>query len=175
MPTFQALLAQNAIHLYGTRNQEIKASQAERKIRDLKRRIYRMQQASNSKRYIDSLQDIEHALNHAHNRVVDMSAADASKKENEAIVFFRRYEKNARLTKKEASFRPNDLVRIAVAVNVFTRGYKRTFSTETYRVVEQRETRPRVYRVVAEGGGLPLDKAFYSPQLQRVEQPFQWT
>ena len=101
---FHALLAEYAIHLYRTKNQEIKASQAERRIRDLKRRLYRMLSAKSSKRYIDKLHDIEHALNNSYNRVIGMTALEASAPRNEKTVFRRRYESNQKHRKKRASF-----------------------------------------------------------------------
>ena len=173
---FYQVLQSHSIHLYGTFNTEIKASHCERKIRDVKRRIFRMIDASNSRTYINRLQELEQGLNTAYNRVLKMSALEASRPENENVIFNRRYA-NGQKRKTKPSYSVNDIVRISIPFTSFSRGFKPTFSTELYRITERKNTFPNVYKLCVVKTDThvdltqPLAKGFYSPQIQRVLQP----
>ena len=162
---FFNLMKNDNITLYSTHNREIKASHVERKIRQLKNKIYKYMTENENRRYIDVLEDICTSLNLAFNRIIKMAPNDVTTK-NEKKVFNNRYNiSKEKLIKKRYKFKINDQVRIAIPRNVFTRGFRPTFSNEIFDIKERLPTNPHVYRVSFKGENDNLDKAYYSAQM----------
>ena len=165
--TFQRLLERHDIKHFSTSN-ETKASIVERFNRTLKTNMWRYLTASNSRRYVDKLQDMVHAYNRSYHRSIKMTPASVVK-DNEQMVFNTLYK-----TKQDAKivFRYDigDTVRISKAKGIFRKGYEQTF-TDEYFVISQKISRyPPVYKL-KDYGGDTLQGTFYEQELQKVIVP----
>ena len=170
---FQTLRQHNVL-IYSTQNSDIKCAQAERMIRTLKNRLYRLASLTGSKRYIDSLDDIATAINNSVNRSIKMKPKEVTP-ENEKEVFETRYRQKLNKPKYKFRFSVGDVVRTALPRDIFRKESEPQYSRSLHRVADANATQPHTYRVEAvDAAGTSvglLHKAYYSPELSKVSMP----
>lgn len=140
----QRILKDNNIQWFTTENVEIKCSIVERFNRTINGKIRKYLAANNTKRYIDVLNQLVYNYNHSYHRSIKMTPNEASKEENESIVYRNLFTKK---TIKKPKFKIDDRVRISKYKETFTRGYHPTFSQEIFIISEILKTDPITYRV----------------------------
>ena len=164
-----SMLQRHSVLLMSTENNDVKASRAERAVKQVRQRIARLMEDRKSFRYIDELPQIQRALNDAHNRVIKMTAREALAADPR-LLFERRFGRSRRTPPYPFSFTPNDRVRVALPSLTFEfRETRPKFSSQFHRVMEARDTQPHTYRLelldsAGESVG-PVAKAYYSPEL----------
>ena len=140
---FQKLLCKHNIHHFAT-GSELKASVVERFNRTIKTRMWRYLTAANSKRYVDTIQDLVTSYNNSHHRSIKMRPIDVSR-ENEDTVFKTLYglkDVNDQIVFK---YKIGDTVRVSKARGVFIKGYEQSFTHEFFTITECIPRRPPVY------------------------------
>ncbi|GIY77274.1 putative uncharacterized transposon-derived protein F54H12.3 [Caerostris darwini] len=83
----QKLFKDNNIHWFTTQNKEIKSAIAERFNKTIKEKITKYMHANNAKKYIDVLPKLLKNYNNSYHRSIKMTPVEASKQENEPLVY----------------------------------------------------------------------------------------
>ena len=117
----QELLKSYGIHWFTTQN-ETKAQVVERFNRTLKDRMYRYFTAKKTSEWIDVLQDLVDNYNTSYHRSIKMTPIEASKEENEVLVWKNLYGKTEGRLKPK--FKVGDFVRISRWKGTFKEGKK---------------------------------------------------
>ena len=158
---------------YSTTSPTIKASAAERKIRDLKNRMYKFMDRNKTWRYIDHLQDFVKAQNSSYNRIIKMAPEQVTKS-NSSTVFQRRYGLKLKIDAK-SSFSEGDIVRIREEKGFKAKEHLPSFSRNLYKIKTVLKTKPATYRVGlldSQGSEITeLERGFYSPEIVPQLQP----
>jgi hypothetical protein len=162
--SFKNRLKERKISYYTGENQETKAAVAERVIRTLKGRIYRLMTYRKSKSYIDKLQDLVYAYNHSKHRSIGMKPVQVTP-ETVAIVKQRLYPLPK--GKIRYNFEIGDKVRLAKSQSAFEKGYKPRWTIETFTISKRKATNPPVYEVKDLNGETILG-SFYEQEMQKV-------
>ena len=131
---FQKVLSKHNIHHFAT-GSELKASVVERFNRTIKTRMWRYLTAVNSKRYIDTIQDLIKSYNNSYHRSIKMRPTEVTR-ENEDTVFKTLYDLKARNEKIVFKYKIGDIVRVSKARGVFTKGYEQTYTHEFFTIAE---------------------------------------
>lgn len=146
---------------------ELKACVVERFNRTLKGRMWRYLTATNSKRYIDVLQDIVKGYNNSYHRSIKMRPIDVTK-ENESVVFHNLYgTRVGRSVKSKCKFKIGDIVRISKIRGTFTKGYEENYTHEFFTIAACIPREPHVYRLCDYDGDV-IDGVFYEQELQKI-------
>jgi hypothetical protein len=165
----ETYLRENDISIYSTENSDIKASVAERVIRTLKTKMYRIFTHKGNYRFREVLPDLVKAYNESIHRSIGMAPSDVDdRKVNE--VWKRLYvgQNNVRTSKCE--LRIDDFVRISKTRRLFEKGYEGGWSREIFKVKNILRRIPTMYELV-DWSGEPILGRFYGKELQRVLMP----
>ncbi|KAF7627109.1 Integrase catalytic domain-containing protein [Meloidogyne graminicola] len=149
----------------------VKASLAERCIRNLKQRLYRFMSEKHTLKWTEALEKIVDAINHSKCRVlgglrpIDISFNNA-KKVREFV--FGKVGSNQ--SKKKPRFKEKEYVRMSRNKNVFEKGYLPNYSYEILQVdLVKSKANPNRYRVRDNKGEL-FKGYFYPEELTRVRK-----
>ena len=171
--SFLELLDSLHVTLYSTTTSSIKASQAERKIRTIKGRLYKMMTHQRSWKYLDQLQDVVDGINNSVNRTIGMKPANVTE-DNASQVFRKRYSRSVKA--KKPSFAKGDYVRTREDRGAFKKEFRPSFSKAIYRVDEVKRTNPHMYKLgLIDANGVDIaqvNRAYYSPELVQVKPDF---
>ena len=148
-------------------NSPLKAQMVERVILSVKRWLFKAMIERGTLRYIDILQDVVYSYNHRiHKSLFGLSPAEAMLPENFKTLktaFLKAYRQYGNQFKdKEPKFAVNDTVRIVKDRTKFSRGFKETFSPETYTINKVFPSQPYTF-------GIPhFKRRWYSWQLVKT-------
>ena len=156
------------IELYSTENEE-KSSIVERWIRTMKDKMWKYFTDNNTNTYIDVLPDLLEDYNNTVHSSIKMTPIEASKKENEFIVWKNLYPNRYKKNNIEPKFSVGDEVRIIKKKKVFEKGYTTRWTEEIFTIREIRETNPITYKL-EDLNGEEIKGTFYEPELQKTEQ-----
>jgi len=134
-----------SVALYSAENKE-KSSVVERWDRTMKKRMYKYFTANDTQKYIDVLDKFVTKCNTTRHSSIQMTPAEASKKENEVTVFTNLYQFE-RLPSKPAKFEIEDKVRIRKKKGVFEKGYMPNWTEEIFIVSKIQHTKPISYKI----------------------------
>ena len=161
---FLQLLRDNNILIFSTENDDIKAAIVERFHRSLKERMWRMFTHTRKKRYVEKLQDLVSAYNHAKHRTIGMAPADATLKvETQLLDRMYDYFPKAHSTQ----LYKGDKVRISTSRMAFKKGYVGQWSEEIFQVISKKITRPVTY-TIADLQDEVIHGTFYTEELQKI-------
>lgn len=164
----QKFLKTEDIQFRTTRNPDVKAAVVERFNRTLKSRMFRYFTYSNTKRYIDVLQQLTDAYNHTKHSSIKMEPASVTlANAQEAMRNIRaKYKPISRVTK----YKVHQLVRISRKRNTFEKGYEAGWSEELFRISKVLGHRkPPVYEL-KDLNGEEIDGFFYEEELNPVSE-----
>ena len=165
------MLKDNNIELYSTENEE-KSSVVERWIGTMKQRMYKYFTAHETTKYYDILDDLVEDYNNTVHSSIKMTPVEASKLENESIVYNNLYpekEKEINLRSlKKPKFKVGDRVRIAKLKSKFEKGYTTRWRREIFVIEEVLNTDPITYKV-KDLKGEEIKGSFYEQELQITE------
>lgn len=143
---FQKLTKKYDITHFATAT-DLKSCVVERFNRTLKSRMWRYLTATNSKRYIDTLQDITQGYNASYHRSIKMRPVDVHK-ENESEVLHNLYgDSRPHSVKPTFKFKLGDVVRISKTRGPFAKGYEENYTQEFFTITACIPRDPPVYRL----------------------------
>ena len=125
-------------------------------------------------RYIDKIHDIVEKYNNTYHSSIKMTPVEASKKQNEGLVYYNLYNKRIRqryLQNKRPKFKVNDRVRISRLKKHFQKGYDKRWSDEIYLIYKVNLTLPPTYKIkeILENGKYKyIIGNIYEQQLQKT-------
>jgi len=162
---FQDVMKKHDINHFATAT-DLKASVVERFNRTLKSRMWRFLTATNSRRYIDVLQDIMQGYNTSYHRSIRMRPVDVNK-ENETLVFQNLYGDIKKNEKAVFKYKVGDVVRISKVRGPFAKGYEQNYTEEFFTIASCIPRQPPVYRL-SDYDGEVIDGVFYEKELQKI-------
>ena len=146
---FRNMLKKYNIEPYRT-DSELKSIVAERFNQSLMNKIVKMFTERGNHRYIDDIQRIVDEYNNSYHSSIKMTPVEASKKENEGIVYYNLYNKRRREMMKQnikPKFKVGDIVRIYKFKKIFEKGYDPKWSDELFVIYKDNGTIPNTYKV----------------------------
>lgn len=165
---FQSLLKKKNILFRTARNPDIKAAVVERFNRTLKERMWRYFTHSRQKRYIDVLQDIVSAYNHAQHSSIKMAPASvtlatAAKARSNLIHRYKSSNQHG-----SPKYKVGDIVRISTAKAVFAKGYESGWTSELFKIHRISLSSYPVVYILRDLHDEDIDGIFYESELSRV-------
>ena len=137
---FATWIKSKNITLYSTYG-DSKSVVAERFIRTIRTNIEREFTESKSKNWVAKLPTLVKTYNNTKHSTIKMKPIDASKPENETIVFNRLTKKpHIKLASKVAKFKVGDKVKISKIKQTFDKGYAANWSFEAFSISEVIDT-----------------------------------
>lgn len=161
---FQHLMKLHGINHYSSYSIK-KASMAERVIRSIKEKLYKMFSLHGNYKYYDSLTQVASEYNNRKHSVTGMRPCDVTK-DKEQILLNTVYSHLKMSDKKK--FNVNDVVRISKQKAVFEKGYTPNWSTELFRIKSIKVSFPTVY-YLEDMQGHEIKGAFYGEELQKAK------
>ena len=164
----EELLKRHGIKLYTTFS-ERKASVVERVNRTIKGIMFKYFTKTNTRRYIDVLQNIVTRYNNSYHRSIKMKPNQVTV-ENSPRVWMNLYEKEMKKEKEKPKFLIDDKVRVSIESMPFKKRYEEIWTEEIFSIAHIIKGHPTVYKI-KDYGGEPIKGTFYSEELQKVIEP----
>ena len=153
---FEKWLSDNDINMYSTYN-EGKSVVAERFIRTLKNKLYKLMTATGKNVYYDVLDEVVNKYNNTKRSTIKMKPIDV--KNNKRVYIDEHNEKDSR-------FKVGDRVRISRYKNIFAKGYTPNWSKEIFIVDKINDTVPYTYNL-KDLNDEEIIGSFYDKELQK--------
>ena len=155
--SFKDFLKMNNIKMYSTFN-EGKSVIAERFIRTLKNKIFKLMTAISKNIYFDALDDIVDKYNNTVDRTIKMKPNDVT---SDSFA-----ECNEDSNKKNPKFKVDDHVRISKYKNIFAKGYAANWSEEIFIVSKIKNTVPTY--AISDLNGEKITGNFYEKNYKKL-------
>ena len=166
--SLKQLLDKHNIELYSTQNEE-KSSVVERWNRTIKTKMWKRFTDQNSTKYLDLLPELVNEYNNTKHSSIKMTPVEASKKENEGIVYFTLYG-DLKPPLSKPKFKVGDKVRISkYKRKVFDKGYTPNWTEEIFIITQVMKTNPHTYKL-KDLNNEPITGTFYEQELQKTSQ-----
>ena len=144
-------------------NSDLHCTIVERWNQTLQKKLYRVMTARNTLRYVDFLQDVVDSINHRKSRALfNLTPFEVWNNVNKQLWLRKKFSALENKVIKRPKLKVNDLVRIALPHNKFTRSYKPAFSEEIYRIKHIDQYNVPVYELDGKR------RKFYEPELVKV-------
>jgi len=165
---FQEYLRKQDIRFYTSENDDVKCAIAERFVRTLKSKMWRMFTHRKNYRYVDVLQDLVSSYNSTRHSTIKMKP-DAVGPHNEQKVFVSLYGKDQKKrTRQKSTFKVGDVVRLVRKKLPFEKGYYTQWTRELFIVSSVHDTIPLTYGI-EDHTGEKIRGRYYEQELQKVE------
>ncbi|XP_066157574.1 uncharacterized protein [Euwallacea fornicatus] len=164
---FQQLMKKWTINHYSTFS-ITKAAIAERCIRTIKEKLYKLFSLNGNHKWVDILSDVIKKYNETKHSTTNVKPI-AINKNNEKEILSRAYN-HIKIVEKSRKFKVGDLVRISKNKHIFEKGYLPNWTTELFSIVKVQLTNPVTY-LLEDQTGRPIKGAFYKYELQKTKQP----
>lgn len=148
-----------------------KASIAERVIRTLKSKMYKLFSLKGNYKWSDStLNDIIHEYNNTFHRTIGLKPIEVNK--NNTRMLLERYVKacEPKQKLKKNKFKVGDFVRISKYKGIFDKGYTPNWSAEIFRIVKVQKTSPPTY-LIEDARNQAILGSFYEQELSKTKHP----
>ena len=152
-------------NMYSTENEE-KSSVVERWNRTMKEKMFKYFTANDTTKYYPILNDLVKEYNNTKHSSIKMTPVEASKKENESIVYHNLYPPEPIPGKPK--FKVGDRVRITKKKKFFEKGYTTRWTREIFEVTEVLQTDPITYQI-KDLDGEEITGSFYEKELQKTK------
>ena len=147
-------------------NSVYKASHAERLIRTLKERLFRVFTRQSSYRWLEILPDVIKAYNNSYHRGLKHVPSKVTKT-NEADIWIKQYSDLVKATKTK--FKIGDKVRISKYKGIFFKGYLQNWTDEVFIVSEvNTKYKPPMYKL-KDYDGTEIEGRFYEYELSKSD------
>lgn len=163
---FKALMKKYNINHYSSFS-ILKASIAERVIRTIKEKLFRLFTLNGNHKWIDLLDTVTETYNNTKHRTIRMKPKDINKN-NERALLDTVYSHLKVVDKQK--FKVGDIVRISKSKHVFEKGYVPNWTAELFKVTKVNITNPTTY-LLEDLQGKPIRGSFYTEELQKTKQP----
>ena len=163
--TMLAYFNEKGIDKQRTRGVDNKAAVAERKIQEIKQKLYKYFSEKNTTEWVSVLPKIINSINNSVCRVTGMKPNDINPK-NAGEVWdrlYKEYLERARTPK----YKVDDNLRISLAKPIFEKGYLPTFSDEIFRISTASKANPNYYTLV-DYNKEPVLGRFYNEELVKT-------
>ena len=147
---------------------EHKSAIAERFNRTLKERMWRRFTAENTRNWIDMLDELLSKYNNSYHSTIRMRPVDASKKENESVVWENLF-KDDEHHKKSSKFKIGETVRISRIKGIFEHGFLPNWSEQIYKIHKINNSSPVTY-ILKDLQNEIIEGSFYNEELQKTSQ-----
>jgi hypothetical protein len=165
---FTSFLKNEGGDVWKSRNTETKASIAENKILWIKKKLHKYMRYTESKNWINALDNIIRGFNHSYHRTIKMRPIDVKTKDDEKKAFLNAYGKRIGIPTKPSAFKPDDKVRISHLKKLFTRGYMQTYSDEKFTLKKVIARDKQNLFVLEDENQEPVIGKFYASELQKT-------
>jgi hypothetical protein len=155
------------VELYSTQNLE-KSCISERWNKTIRENMFKYFTANNTRRYIDVLDDMVNKYNNRRHSSIKMTPVEASKKQNEKVVWMNLYG-NEPVYQSKLKFAVGDRVRITKKKTIFDKGYTPRWTEEVFTISQVQYTDPPTYKIT-DGNGEEIQGSFYEQELQKTNQ-----
>lgn len=163
---FDDWLKLNKITRYSTFG-EHKSAVVERFNRTLKEKIWKQFTATNTRNWINMIDDLIYNYNNTKHSSIKMTPVEGSKPENAAIIITRN--KSRIIPYQKPKYTVGDKVRISRTKGIFEKGYLPNWSEEIFTIVQVLHTTPVTYKL-QDTLGDPIEGSFYEEELQKTQQ-----
>ena len=162
------LLGKNKITLYSTENEE-KSLVVERWNRTIKNKMWKQFTVQGNTQYLDMLPIILKQYNNAKHSSIKMTPTEASKKNNEGLVYFNLYG-DMETSKPQQKYKIGDKVRInKYKRKTFDKGYTLNWTEEIFTIDKIQYTNPITYKIKVLNDE-EIKGSFYEPELLKAKQ-----
>lgn len=151
-------------------NSKFKASVAERFIRTLKEKLFRVFTHRKQTKYIDILQKIVNNYNNSYHSSIGTTPSKVNK-DNEKDIYNKLYGDSESLENYiEFDFKVGDYVRIKIEKDIFEKGYTQKWTSEIFCIESQIPSNPPKYTIkkLDNNSTTSLNKFYYTEELQKV-------
>ena len=162
--SLQDLMKKHNINHYSTFS-TLKASIAERSIRTLKEKLYRVFSMNGSYKYLNLLQNVTDEYNNTRHRTIGMQPSRVNKA-NERDLLNTVYS-HIKIAGKQ-KYHVGDIVRISKQKALFDKGYTPNWTTELFKISKIKISLPTVY-YLQDMKGVDIRGTFYEQELQKVK------
>ena len=135
----------------------------------MKEKMWKYFSANSTNVYIDVLPDLVKEYNNTRHCSIKITPVQASKKENELMVWRNLYPEHLEIHDINPKFSVGDKVRISKKKKTFEKGYTTRWTEEIFTIVEVKRTSPMTYKI-ADLNGEEIQDTFYEPELQKTSQ-----
>lgn len=174
------LFHREGIRHWITRNNLTKANFAERLIKTLKTRMVKTLFTNQTHRWIDILQDVNTAYNHAVHRSIGVSPFEALKTSDKVTLWQNQYslreKKKTKFSQRKPSvpknifnFKKNDVVRLVKLKKSFSRAYDEQNTHELFRIVDRKSQNGISQYQIKSWDNELIDGLFYDEELVKVQ------
>ena len=163
---FQNLMKKHKINHYSTFS-ILKASIAERVIRTIKEKLFRLFTLNGNHKWIDLLEQVTKTYNNSKHCTIGMKPKDVNKNNEEKLL--KSVYSHLKIVGKQ-KFKVGDIVRISKYKHVFEKGYVPNWTTELFKVSKVQITNPTTY-LLEDLRSQPISGGFYESELQKTKQP----
>lgn len=169
----QKFLKEKGILFRVARNPDVKASIVERFNRTIKERMWRYFTHRNTHRYIDILDQIVYAYNHARHSTIKMQPAAVTLHNAETAAMNMKHaalkrRENKRFTSHK--YKCGDYVRISRTKGIFEKGYEKNWSEEIFLVTRVIERQGIYVYEISDLQNEPIEGFFYPEELTAVHE-----
>lgn len=161
------------IQKYKSSTKTIKASLAERAIRNLKSRLYRIFSEHQTLNWIKYLPDVIDGINRSYCRIIEMRPIDVNFK-NAQTIWERTFGNEFKTSNKLAKHKMGSNVRMANYKEVFDKGYLPNWSDEILTVAKVKEGNPPTYKVKDDNNEM-FEGSFYKEDLGKTRKDLETT
>ena len=116
----------------------------------LMNKIAKMFNECDNNRYNNDIQDIVNEYNNTYHSSIKMAPVEASKQENEGIVYYNLYNKRRREMLKQNNkprYRKGDIVKISRYQRTFQKGYDKQWTNDKYFIYKYNNMIPPTYKI----------------------------
>nr|CAD2195759.1 unnamed protein product [Meloidogyne enterolobii] len=164
------LFEKEDIEKYEANHSKVKASIAERAIRNLKQRLYRYFAQKQTLKWIDVLEKIVHGINHSVSRVHGLRPIDVNFK-NAQTVWKKIYGNISSGVKNiKSKYNKGDYVRLSRDKGHFEKGYLPNWGDEILQVDDVKSTQSPITYKIRDDKGDKFKGSFYREELTRVRK-----
>lgn len=163
----KSLLQQRGIKLFTT-SSERKASVVERLNRTLKGLMFKYLTKNNTRKYIDTLQQMVEKYNNSYHSSIKMKPIEVTEG-NSPQVWLNLYEKGWN-DKSRIKLQVGDKVRLSIEKTTFQKRYDQLWTEEIFTVTHVINMIPIVYKI-EDYSKEPIKGTFYNEELQKVDEP----
>ena len=161
------LWEKNSIQMYSTENEE-KTSVCEQWNRTIKTKMWKQFTVQGDTKYLDILPEILQRCNNTKHYSINMTPIEASKKENQGIVYFNLYGNMESSSKPK--FKVSDKARISkYKRKAFDKGYTPNWSEEIFVIDSIQYTNPNTYKL-KDLNNDEMTGNFYEAELFKAKQ-----
>ena len=165
----EAFLKEHHVTLFSSENDEIKASMAERMIKTLRSRLWRLFEAQKpSVKYWDKLRHLVDEYNATPHSAHQIAPDDVTE-DNSLVIFNRLYEKLLKEKPRAPALKIGTKVRINSTKDIYAKGYEPNFQDEICTVSRVVPHNPEPVYEVREPDGQVIIGKFYRHELAKCE------